>query len=765
MKIGGVNSMKKQIISIIVCIAFVFTILPIPVYAAEDSQEFYNESNAESSHETISDENQTNNDATYDNEVNSINPNNNNTDPSNPDNSNFNDINLNNSNSAPSTEQSENSTKNDEGYTENVTNEITEELPLLQNFAQLQSLQEIVSSSVEGSFTILGGIEGINYTYNGAEVVIKNGADLTIFNTNSDTEIFDTNTSIIIANNANAKLTLAGVRISLNSNSPIAVRDGAQLTLTLQENTVNQLISNNSGCGIEVAGTATLIIEGEGSLICNGAMYYAGIGGAYMNNAGIIKIKSGIVTATAGNFAAGIGGAPYGTVDTIEIYGGTIAANGGLYAAGIGSGYPVEGGTIRISGGDITATGSMGSAIGGSCNNVAGNIEITGGKVNAKNTGYGSAIGAGYLGSGGTIIISGEDTEVTADSTIDKSNRSVAIGDDQSPSTTSILIDNAKQVKALSNLGKKAFSVEPTTTGMILISGHPTDPTCILEKGSVDSVQITPINAEVVYGDSKLFGASVSGTMNVPQTVTWELAGNSSIDTTIVNGLLTVSSTEAATSLSITARSTADSSIFAPATVTLVEPFYDIALSNEESYTFTEKIVGYEEQTPFMVTISNRSNTATGPIELSLSGKDSSDFTINKTTITDILVGEEDSFTIKPNLGLEVGTYHATITIGNSNLTSKSFDISFNVLARPVYDITLSQEETYVFGNVVEGYDKISPLTVEVNNAGNQDIASLQLIVQGTDAEYYTISKDSITDLNVGSSSQFTIGPKAGLTP
>lgn len=51
--------MKKQIISIIVCIAFVFTILPIPVYAAEDSQEFYNESNAESSHETISDENQT----------------------------------------------------------------------------------------------------------------------------------------------------------------------------------------------------------------------------------------------------------------------------------------------------------------------------------------------------------------------------------------------------------------------------------------------------------------------------------------------------------------------------------------------------------------------------------------------------------------------------------------------------------------------------------------------------------------------------------
>ena len=121
----------------------------------------------------------------------------------------------------------------------------------IMNFAQLQSLQEIVSSSVEGSFTILGGIEGINYTYNGAEVVIKNGADLTIFNTNSDTEIFDTNTSIIIANNANAKLTLAGVRISLNSNSPIAVRDGAQLTLTLQENTVNQL-SNNSGCGIEL---------------------------------------------------------------------------------------------------------------------------------------------------------------------------------------------------------------------------------------------------------------------------------------------------------------------------------------------------------------------------------------------------------------------------------------------------------------------------------------------------------------------------------
>jgi endo-1,4-beta-xylanase len=83
---------------------------------------------------------------------------------------------------------------------------------------------------------------------------------------------------------------------------------------------------------------------------------------------------------------------------------------------------------------------------------------------------------------------------------------------------------------------------------------------------TVTGVTVSPSNTSVTKGETQQFRATVTGTKNPAQAVTWEVSGNSTIS---ADGLLTVAADETADTLTVTATSTADTSKSGTATVTV----------------------------------------------------------------------------------------------------------------------------------------------------------------------------------------------------
>ena len=131
---------------------------------------------------------------------------------------------------------------------------------------------------------------------------------------------------------------------------------GATVNLTLYGN--NMFSSGSSSAGLQAPIGSTLTINGSGSLIADGGMAAAGIGGGNNEAGGTITIQSGAVTAN-GRTGAGIGGGDNSTGGTITIQGGTVIARGNA-GAGIGGGNNGASGVITITGGAVTAKGGDG---------------------------------------------------------------------------------------------------------------------------------------------------------------------------------------------------------------------------------------------------------------------------------------------------------------------------------------------------------------------------------------------------------------------
>lgn len=89
----------------------------------------------------------------------------------------------------------------------------------------------------------------------------------------------------------------------------------------------------------------------------------------------------------------------------------------------------------------------------------------------------------------------------------------------------------------------------------------------VAEKANVkvESVTVTPATVTVDKGKTQQFAASVKGTNNPSQTVTWRVSSTKS--TISATGLLTVSASETATTLTVTAISSADPTKSSTATV------------------------------------------------------------------------------------------------------------------------------------------------------------------------------------------------------
>ncbi len=251
----------------------------------------------------------------------------------------------------------------------------------LQDYSiQKDSTIHLIVDDTIGAFKVTGGVYSSDYTYeDNVLTIIKDGADLTIANTDPSTPTTD---RIEVADTVSANITLAGVNISANG-TPFHIADNSigDVTITLAEGTENVLFANDIDCaGLAKGGGADsgkLTINGTGKLTATGNWNAAGIGGGGGSlNAANIIIESGTIIANGGGTGAGIGSGYKGTATNITIKGGTVTATGGNRSAnttdygrinvggsGIGSGAKGNASNIIIQGGSVLAQVTNGRAM------------------------------------------------------------------------------------------------------------------------------------------------------------------------------------------------------------------------------------------------------------------------------------------------------------------------------------------------------------------------------------------------------------------
>ena len=118
--------------------------------------------------------------------------------------------------------------------------------------------------------------------------------------------------------------------------------------------------------------------------------------------------------------------------------------------------------------------------------------------------------------------------------------------------------------------------------------------------------------------------------------------------------------------------------------------------SKEESYTAAPAA-----QT---VTITNSGTADTGALTIALDGANKTDFTLNKTSISNIAANDTATFTVQPKTGLAAGTHTATVKVSGTGagVTEQSFDVKFIVTA-PLTAIDVPTANT---GLVYDGTEK-----------------------------------------------------------
>ena len=221
---------------------------------------------------------------------------------------------------------------------------------------------EMKAKASTGPFTVTGGTEGTDYSYESSVLTIIKGTALTISSTSTSSD------TIVVDSAVGADITLSGVDIDVSATSGKCAfdidSDSSNVTITLED--ANVLKSGKFCAGLQNKNSGNLTIKGNGSLTAVGGDSGAGIGGGYNKSGSDITISGGNVTATGAGGGAGIGGGSGESGSNITISGGTVTATGAAGGAGIGGGYNGSGSNITISGGTVTATGTSGGAgIGG----------------------------------------------------------------------------------------------------------------------------------------------------------------------------------------------------------------------------------------------------------------------------------------------------------------------------------------------------------------------------------------------------------------
>jgi len=218
--------------------------------------------------------------------------------------------------------------------------------------------------------------------------------------------------------------------------------------------------------------------------------------------------------------------------------------------------------------------------------------------------------------------------------------------------------------------------------------------------------------------------------------------------------------TVAVSGANITARS------FAVTFEVIPAPTFGISLSAADTETFGPFQVGYAEITPRAITVTNTGNQPTGALTVTLSGDAPGHFTASAISPSDIPVGETATFTIRPNHGLPIGEYAATVTVSGTNIDDQTFEVTFTVTEdepESRFEITLGAPALHAFASAQYGYAAIPPLPVTITNTGNRPTGELTVTLSGDAPGSFAASAISSSDIPVGGTATFTVGPNPSL--
>jgi len=125
--------------------------------------------------------------------------------------------------------------------------------------------------------------------------------------------------------------------------------------------------------------------------------------------------------------------------------------------------------------------------------------------------------------------------------------------------------DVSKYIKlTVTRVGYEGSVTSSNTVGPIIAAQAPTP--------TVTSVTVSPATKTLLKSETQQFTATVAGTNSPAQTVSWTVTGGGTGTAIDANGLLTVSSNQAAATLTVKATSTINTNISGTATVTVPAP-------------------------------------------------------------------------------------------------------------------------------------------------------------------------------------------------
>jgi hypothetical protein len=124
-----------------------------------------------------------------------------------------------------------------------------------------------------------------------------------------------------------------------------------------------------------------------------------------------------------------------------------------------------------------------------------------------------------------------------------------------------------------------------------------------------------------------------------------------------------------ATNVNVPAQTATSSFVVNPVTTTL----------SPDNIIFNNVNPGYGTQAAKTVTIKNTSSSASGTLNIVLSGANAASFTLSKATQTSLGANASGTFTIAPKTGLASGTYTATVIVSSATATASTLNVSFTV--------------------------------------------------------------------------------------
>lgn len=196
-----------------------------------------------------------------------------------------------------------------------------------------------------------------------------------------------------------------------------------------------------------------------------------------------------------------------------------------------------------------------------------------------------------------------------------------------------------------------------------------------------------------------------------------------------------------------------------------------INLELPDGSSFKPKEVGYNEDGVETKTVKviNTGTEATGDLVVNLSGADAGCFEIlpTESTISSITkVGGAETFSIKPKIGLQPGTYTATLTVSGTGIEAQSVDISFKVNPIvPQSSIKLNVENTYIFHPAEVDYSTRGAKEVTITNTGNVATGNLNVALSGGEESNFTVGPKTIDSIeNENGTATFNVAPKLGLS-